>query len=244
MPGAFKRVVYELNREKGIYVVMGRCLFTDEDGIPTGIFHPSAYKNHRGVVTIWKGYSIPQPAVFFYKDVLATSGPLDETLHLCMDYDLWLRVSRRYKFHCIEEVLASYRLQDRSKTLAISEEELLRRAVRVSKRYWGAPFAPKYWYYNFSYLYYQLWSTLEWTYRASGLWNSSADLIKQGKPFKGWIYRLASVLMFPPLLYIKNRQALRAVFMKTFGEKIYLRLQSYLVRNNPDDSFINGHETL
>jgi hypothetical protein len=43
---------------------MGRCRFVDEEGHFTGIEHPSRFDSHRRVLEIWKGHTIPQPAVF------------------------------------------------------------------------------------------------------------------------------------------------------------------------------------
>ena len=72
-------------------------------------------------------------------------GPLDEALHLTLDYDLFCRFSRRYRFHFLDEVLATYRLHNSSKTCSTDPDEVLELATEVSRRYWGSPLLPKYW---------------------------------------------------------------------------------------------------
>ena len=42
------------------------------------------------------GCGIYSPAVFFSRAALDAAGPLDESLHLTMDYDLWLRIGERF----------------------------------------------------------------------------------------------------------------------------------------------------
>jgi glycosyltransferase involved in cell wall biosynthesis len=58
-----------------------------------------------------------QPAVFFRKSVQDAIGLLREDLHLVMDYEYWWRMSERYRFHMVPEVLAVQHRQLESKTV-------------------------------------------------------------------------------------------------------------------------------
>ena len=80
VPGALRRVAEEIDPASGRHIVMGRCRFVDELGRPTGIEHPSHFQSHRRVLEVWKGHTIPQPAVFWTPEVWARCGPMDETL--------------------------------------------------------------------------------------------------------------------------------------------------------------------
>lgn len=60
---------------------------------------------------------ICQPSAFFRKDAFEAVGGLDDTLHFAMDYDLWIRIGRRFPCRYLPRFLASYRLHDESKTI-------------------------------------------------------------------------------------------------------------------------------
>ena len=63
-------------------------------------------------------------------------GPLDETLHYAMDYDLWLRMGRRSQPLILSRPIAQFRVHDDSKTHAASREQF-REQYRVASRYFN-----------------------------------------------------------------------------------------------------------
>jgi len=62
-----------------------------------------------------KNYYIPQPTVFFRKSVI-DDFILNENMHYAFDWDFWIRISKKYKFNYVDQILAKYRLYDTSKT--------------------------------------------------------------------------------------------------------------------------------
>jgi glycosyltransferase involved in cell wall biosynthesis len=66
------------------------------------------------------GIVFPQPAAFFRRSFLDKVGFLNESFHYGMDYDLFLRLSLICDFLPINEVLARYRLHEKSKSIAQS----------------------------------------------------------------------------------------------------------------------------
>jgi glycosyltransferase involved in cell wall biosynthesis len=144
-PGALWRVAREIDPSCGRHIVMGRCHFIDEHDRFLGREHPWAFGGHRRVLEIWKGHCLPQPAIFWTREVWERCGGLDESEHLVLDYDLFCRFSRDYDFHPIDQVLANYRLHSRSKTCSADEQGVLQEAVRISRKYWGAPTHGLYW---------------------------------------------------------------------------------------------------
>jgi glycosyltransferase involved in cell wall biosynthesis len=137
VPGALWRVAREIDPGRGRHVVLGRCRYIDADDRPTGREHPSAFEGHRRVLEVWKGHCLPQPAVFWTREVWRRCGPLDEGQHLVLDYDFFCRVSRHYAFHPLKQVLANYRLHADSKTCSADGRRVLEESIRVSRRYWG-----------------------------------------------------------------------------------------------------------
>jgi glycosyltransferase involved in cell wall biosynthesis/2-polyprenyl-3-methyl-5-hydroxy-6-metoxy-1,4-benzoquinol methylase len=201
LPGAVKAAVEALEKSKGRYIVMGECPFIDKDGNLTGDYHPSTYRARRNLIKIWKGlHSIPQPTVFFFKELLDEFGGLDESLYFAMDYDLWLRFSKRYPFFSIGKPLATYRIHQTSKSLEISEQELLKRTVEISRRYWGPNNSPSYWYYNLSYRLSQifLWQA------SNRLWNRSVSAYYEKKWIPCAFHLLVSIVVYPPILLRKR----------------------------------------
>jgi glycosyltransferase involved in cell wall biosynthesis len=145
MPGAFRRVAQETRPERGRHIVMGRCIFIDEHDRPTGLEHPSIFIDHNRVLQVWNIHCIPQPATFWTAEAWRRCGPMDENEQLTLDYDLMCRFSRHYRFHMIDQVLATYRRHPHSKSCATSPETIYAEATRVSRRYWGPWWGPRYW---------------------------------------------------------------------------------------------------
>ncbi|MGB9082397.1 MAG: glycosyltransferase family 2 protein [Desulfuromonadaceae bacterium] len=79
---------------------------------------------------------ICQPAAFFRRAAFEAVGGLDEILDFVMDYDLWIKIGRRFPCTHVPHLLATYRLHETSKTICIdtlyknSEE-----ALAVTLRY-------------------------------------------------------------------------------------------------------------
>lgn len=59
---------------------------------------------------------IPQPAVFWRRSFGRQVGPLDESLHWTMDYDLWLRMAKLSPPLVLDELLARFRHHEGSKS--------------------------------------------------------------------------------------------------------------------------------
>jgi glycosyltransferase involved in cell wall biosynthesis len=150
-PGALWRVACEIDPARGRHVVMGRCRFIDEHDRFVGREHPCAFEGHLRMLEVWKGYCIPQPAVFWTREVWEGCGPLDEREQHVLDYDLFCRFSRHYPFHVVDQVLANYRLHARSKTCSTNTGRVLAESVRVSRKYWGGWWSPRFWRLLLSY---------------------------------------------------------------------------------------------
>jgi len=66
------------------------------------------------------GNIIPQPTAFFYKDTLERVGYLNEKYHYAMDYDLWIRIGKKFKILHSPKYWAKFRLHESSKTVSLS----------------------------------------------------------------------------------------------------------------------------
>lgn len=87
-PGAIPRVVRVLRENPGVAFVYGRGWDIDETGQIIGEAGVLPYDLWR---LIHQRNFIQQPSCFFRRSLLETVGPVDESLHYVMDWELWIR---------------------------------------------------------------------------------------------------------------------------------------------------------
>jgi len=98
-----------LTNDKALGVVYGDVQFIDDKGadIPT-----PQVKRHSGKITgrLLVDNFVPFNTCLVPRDILTEFGGFDESLSMAIDYDLWLRISTRYEFRYVPQVLARYRI--------------------------------------------------------------------------------------------------------------------------------------
>ena len=67
--------------------------------------------------THWYRDWFPQSSTFWRRQLWQQAGPLDETLHYSMDYELWRRMGAHAQIHVVPDVLSNYRFQDDAKCM-------------------------------------------------------------------------------------------------------------------------------
>ncbi|QJW94104.1 glycosyltransferase [Frigoriglobus tundricola] len=112
-PGAVRRVVEHFQTRPACDLVYGRDAFIDAAGAYVGMYPTADYS----FAALADGCCISQPATFWRKRLADRIGPFDESLHLVMDYDYWLRADRAGgTLEHIPDVLAHTRLHRQTKT--------------------------------------------------------------------------------------------------------------------------------
>ncbi len=156
-PGCLDRVARELDPTQGRHVVMGRCLFTGEDSPYVGVEHPSEWNSFYDHLAIWeRGYNtVPQPSVFWSREVWERCGGFDEQESHVLDYDLFCKMSRYYRFHKIDELWSTYRMHPASKSAQRTESDVLNLTIAASRKHWGYWWEPIRWRCSFSHLRYR-----------------------------------------------------------------------------------------
>lgn len=115
-PGAFDvvREAFEANPDAG--VVFGDCFTIDEAGEPIDCVHTFENGVH-SLITFWRGrYRIYQPALFWRREVSDAIGAFDESLHLVMDWDYFVRARAYTRFVHVDRALAGFRRHAAAKT--------------------------------------------------------------------------------------------------------------------------------
>lgn len=137
-PDALSLAKRELEKEAGQGMIYGDINYVSQAGAVlkrrSGI--PFSY---RTLLEAW--CFIPQPSAFWTKTLWANVGQLNEELHLCMDYDFWLRCGLKVTPRYIPHVFAGYRIMSSSKTGA-SPLIAMPEALMVGRRY-GAPYVSR-----------------------------------------------------------------------------------------------------
>jgi glycosyltransferase involved in cell wall biosynthesis len=67
---------------------------------------------------------VRQPSMFWRRDVVRELGGVDESLHLVMDFDFFLRIGRRYRFHYLPRNLSYYRYYTENKSLSMARRQV------------------------------------------------------------------------------------------------------------------------
>jgi glycosyltransferase involved in cell wall biosynthesis len=243
LPGALHRIAKEIDPGRGRHIVMGRCRFIDESDVFLGIEHPSAFESHRRVLEIWKGHCIPQPAVFWTSEVWQRCGPLREDERLVLDYDLFCRFSSSYYFHPIDQVLATYRLHAGSKTTLASDDQRLRAAIKVSRRYWGPPTSINFWRLTLSYGAYRL----DRRRRAATLLRSGRERWREARRLSAARLIAAGVLLGPDVvtdavIIPKLRPRLNRVLRKDANQRRPLKQRLLVAQSLMWRDFVGLHE--
>lgn len=115
-PGLFSRL-REIFADASCTVVFGDVQQVSYDGSPSQRIE-AIFQDRLDLVRWWSSRArLHQPAVFFRRSVAAALGSLREDLHYAMDYDYWWRMSEKFTFRRVPEVLAIQHRQPDSKTI-------------------------------------------------------------------------------------------------------------------------------
>jgi glycosyltransferase involved in cell wall biosynthesis len=145
LPGGLRRLVDALQSHPEAPMAYGRCPIADEDGnlvgrYPTMRFSPRLFANF---------CFICQPGTLMRRTAWQAVGGVDESLHMCMDYDLWWRLYRSAGEPAhVSEPVAATRHHDDTKT-ATRRRDHYREARAVVRRHWGR--VPLKWYLAWPY---------------------------------------------------------------------------------------------
>jgi glycosyltransferase involved in cell wall biosynthesis len=206
LAGALRRVAAEIDPARGRHVVMGRARLLDGPGGGIGIQHGSRSIDHRRLLEVWKGHAVAQPAVFWTPAVWAACGPMGDGSW--GDYDLFCRFARRYRFHAIDQLLATLRVDPPSRRERWTGPSRLEEAIRISRRHWGEPWRPTFWGLAMSLALFRV----DRVGRARRRVREAEERWRRGQPLRGTWAVLAGAALAPEVaFYVRVYPTLRAV---------------------------------
>jgi glycosyltransferase involved in cell wall biosynthesis len=105
--------------------VVGRYQIIDLHGQiirPLVVEYKNRFLRHYSYRRLLRENFIAQPSVFWRRSFGEKIGPLDESLHHAMDYDLWLRMGRVSNPLILDRVLSQFRIHPHSKSGRLNRE--------------------------------------------------------------------------------------------------------------------------
>jgi glycosyltransferase involved in cell wall biosynthesis len=113
-PGAFAAVAKYFAANPDVALVYGDANYIDAEGkFISRCMHVESFDANR--LNYYTDF-IVQPAAFFRRSALEAVGGLDASIHYAMDYDLWLKIAKRFRVAYMPTVLANFRWLRDNKT--------------------------------------------------------------------------------------------------------------------------------
>ncbi|MFD2369941.1 glycosyltransferase family 2 protein [Brevibacillus sp. GCM10020057] len=112
LPRAIEKAVQALRLHPEWAIVTGNGYIIDEN---SKIQYPVHYWQ-TDVKQLYHSCPVIQPTAFLHKSVFQQLGGVDESLRFCMDYDLWIRLSKNHAFGFIRDYLANARVHSTCKS--------------------------------------------------------------------------------------------------------------------------------
>ena len=143
LPGAVSRAVRAFTEHPEAGAVYGNAWYVSEDGRPISPYPVEPFSPE----ALTRRCFICQPAAFLRREAFQAAGMLDPEMRFAMDYDLWIRVARRYPMKKIEADLATSRMHADNKTMR-SMAEAMRETLDLLEHHYG--YVPYNWLYGYT----------------------------------------------------------------------------------------------
>ena len=143
-PGTIKKIVDSFKKHPHFGVIYGKGYHIDEK---SNIINSYPVKPYKKPEDFFDFNIICQPAAFFRKEVFNTVDGIDETLYFTLDYDLWIRIAKKYPLGFINDYLANSRLHPDAKTMAAALDRGLPEILEISNKHFGT--VSNNWLYHF-----------------------------------------------------------------------------------------------
>jgi glycosyltransferase involved in cell wall biosynthesis len=142
LPGAVKHAVEFLMANPDVGMVYGEGYYTNENGEIIDRYPTESFDYDR----LAQNCFICQPTAFIRKSVLESVGLLNKDLHLCMDYELWMRIGKDYNIAYIPYFFATSRMYEDNKTLS-RRKEVFTEIIQTVREHYG--YVPISWVYGY-----------------------------------------------------------------------------------------------
>jgi glycosyltransferase involved in cell wall biosynthesis len=144
LPGAIAKAVEALKRNPDAVVVYSNHLIVDEDSVEIRRVR-SKQASFRELMDEWN--LVPQHGAFMRREALERVGPLDSRYPLVADWDLWIRISKEFPIHYVDDWWGAFRIH-RGQLSDVHKYAAWKQARKMTREEHGAPFfSPLFWDY-------------------------------------------------------------------------------------------------
>jgi glycosyltransferase involved in cell wall biosynthesis len=142
LPGAVYKAVETFANNSDAGAIYGEGYWTGSQGevlgrYPTAPYNPKMFTRE---------CSICQPTCFMRREALEAVGTLNPSLRASFDYDLWIRIAKRYRFVHVPDYLATSRMHKENKTLG-QRRTVFTESIALLAQYYG--YVPLKWVYGY-----------------------------------------------------------------------------------------------
>lgn len=148
LPGALFRAARYF-KDPAVAVTCGNALQEFDDGRRRGGYVRGKFWSRKRFLKFWKSYDLPQPAMFWRRDVYETVGPLKEDYHYIFDFDYWARVTEKFPITVCDDLIAAVTYHSGAKT-GDGYRNYSRELSKHARDYWGPSCRREYWGLLFS----------------------------------------------------------------------------------------------
>ena len=141
LPGAISQAVRLLMKHNDLAMVYGEGYYTTETGAIIERYPTEVFNYNR----LAENCFICQPTGFIKKQALIDVGLLKKELHLCMDYELWMRLGQKHQIAYLPYFMATSRLYQDNKTLS-QRKEVFKKIICTVKNHYN--YVPISWVYG------------------------------------------------------------------------------------------------
>lgn len=142
--GAISKIVDFFYNHPKVDMVYGEGYYIDRESNITERYPTAIFDYNELAYTCY----ICQPTAFFTRKIVLEVGMLDKDLHLCMDYELWMKIGKKSKIVYMPEYLATSRMYEENKTLS-RRKEVYNEVCQTVNKYYG--FVPASWCNGYAY---------------------------------------------------------------------------------------------
>lgn len=222
LPGAVSKAMHALALNPAWSMVYGNAYHINEQSKFIGVYPTKPFSRQ----SLFLFCIICQPSAFVRKEVFQSVGGVDETLHYCMDYDLWMRISKTHQVGHIGDFLAASRLHAACKSIALEVELGLPEILKASIRHFGT--VANDWLYHFLTHYPQ--KGVYWfldLFKAHHVFGNAPILVDSNRYPSSWIpprYRLS--------LYVDPLTPMQALLIKGVNTLFNQPVHAHVLINN------------
>ncbi len=132
-PGALRAGLACFRRHPRAAMVYGGHRRIDENGARLGADHVRLVPADPYKELLTTNYIGMHATVLYRRDALLAEGGFDESLRMCEDYDVYLRLSRVYEVEAHPEIVAEYRRHARN--MSSNSQQMLEAVLAVHERH-------------------------------------------------------------------------------------------------------------